>query len=40
MWRTAESPQITVADFFEAGREPLAMEWEANPESAVGRAIT
>ena len=37
MWRTAESPRITVADFFEAGRVSLQMDWEANPEAAVGR---
>lgn len=40
MWRTAESPRITVADFFEAGRASLQMDWEANPEAAVGREIT
>ena len=40
MWRTAESPRITVADFFEAGRVSLQMDWEANPEAAVGREIT
>ena len=40
MWRTAESPRITVADFFEAGRVALALDWEANPEAAVGREIT
>ena len=40
MWRTAESPRITVAHFFEAGRHSLEMDWEANPESAVGREIT
>ena len=40
MWRTAESPRITVADFFEAGRVSLQMDWEANPEAAVGRDIT
>ena len=40
MWRTAESPQITVADFFTAGQGPLQMDWEANPEAAVGREIT
>ena len=40
MWRTAESPRITVADFFEAGREMLQLDWEANAESAVGREIT
>ena len=40
MWRTAESPRITVADFFEAGRNVLQMDWEANPEAAVGREIT
>ena len=40
MWRTAESPRITVADFFEAGRATLQLDWEANPEAAVGREIT
>ena len=40
MWRTAESPRITVADFFEAGRATLQLAWEANPEAAVGREIT
>ena len=40
MWRTAESPRITVLDFFELGRKTLGMEWEANPESAVEREIT
>lgn len=40
MWQTAESPRITVADFFEAGRVSLALDWEANPEAAVGREIT
>ena len=40
MWSTAESRRITVADFFEAGRHPLEMDLEANPESAVGREIT
>mgnify|MGYP003592473764 CR=1 FL=1 len=40
MWRTAESPRITVLDFFELGRKTLGMDWEANPESAVGREIT
>jgi len=40
MWRTAESPRISVADFFEAGREMLQMDWEANAEKAVGREIT
>ena len=40
MWRIAESPRITVADFFEAGRNVLQMDWEANPEAAVGREIT
>lgn len=40
MWQTAESPRITVADFFEAGRASLALDWEANPEAAVGREIT
>ena len=40
MWKIAESPRITVADFFEAGRVSLQMDWEANPEAAVGREIT
>ena len=40
MWTTAESPRITAADFFEAGRVSLALDWEANPEAAVGREIT
>jgi HPr kinase/phosphorylase len=40
MWRTTESPQITVADFFEAGREMLQLDWEVNEKSAVGREIT
>ena len=40
MWRTAESPRITVADFFEAGRLALQLDWEANPEGAVGREVT
>ncbi|MGD9611285.1 MAG: HPr(Ser) kinase/phosphatase [Kiritimatiellia bacterium] len=40
MWRTAESPRITVADFFEAGRAGLQLDWEANPDAAVDREIT
>ena len=40
MWRTAASPRITVADFFEAGRVALQLAWEANPEAAVAREIT
>ena len=40
MWRIAESPRITVADFFEAGHVPLQMDWEANAEAANGREIT
>jgi HPr kinase/phosphorylase len=40
MWRIAESPRITVADFFEAGGQLLQMDWEANKESAIGREIT
>ena len=40
MWRIAETPRITVADFFEAGREPLELDWEANADQAVGREIT
>ena len=40
MWRTAERPRITVADFFAAGRAALQMDWEANAEAAEGREIT
>ena len=40
MWRIAETPRITVADFFEAGRESLELDWEANADQAVGREIT
>ena len=40
MWRTAESPRITVADFFEAGRSLLQLDWEANADKAVGREVT
>lgn len=40
MWRTPESPRITVADFFEAGRRPLQLDWEANAANAVGREIS
>ncbi|NCD23008.1 MAG: HPr(Ser) kinase/phosphatase [Spartobacteria bacterium] len=40
MWRIAESPRITVADFFEAGRQALQLDWAANPDAAVGREIT
>lgn len=40
MWRNAESPRLTVADFFEAGRAPLELDWEGDPEFAVGREIT
>jgi HPr kinase/phosphorylase len=40
MWRNAESPKITVADFFAAGRQTLELDWEANPESAVGLEIS
>ena len=39
MWKTPESPRITVADFFEAGRASLQLDWEANAEAAVGREI-
>lgn len=40
MWRIAESPRITVADLFEAGRQALQLDWAANPDAAVGREIT
>ena len=40
MWRIAESPRITVADLFEAGRLALQLDWAANPDAAVGREIT
>lgn len=40
MWRTPESPRITVADFFEAGRRPLQLDWEANAANAFGRDIS
>jgi len=40
MWSTAETPKITVANFFDAGHDLLELEWEANEENAVGRAIT
>ncbi len=40
MWRISESPRITVADFFEAGRLPMGLDWEVNPEFAAGREIT
>jgi len=40
MWKIADTPKITVADFFNAGRELLQMEWEANEDNAVGREIT
>jgi len=40
MWKIADTPKITVADFFDAGSELLEMEWEANAENAVGREIT
>jgi HPr kinase/phosphorylase len=40
MWRIAETSRITVADFFEAGRESLELDWEANADQAVGREIT
>ena len=39
MWRIANSPKITVADFFEAGQVALELDWEANAENAVGREI-
>ena len=40
MWTTADSPRITVADFFEAGKGALQLDWEANADKAVGREIT
>jgi len=40
MWKIADTPKITVADFFNAGKELLQMEWEANEDNAVGREIT
>ncbi len=40
MWRTAESPRITVADFFDAGRRSLQLDWEVNAAHAVGREIS
>ena len=40
MWMTAESPRITVADFFEAGKDSLQLDWEWNADKAVGREIT
>ena len=40
MWRIPDTPRITVADFFEAGRVPLQLDWEADPEFAVGCEIT
>lgn len=39
MWRQADSPKITVAEFFEAGRASLSLDWELNAEKAVGREI-
>ena len=39
MWRVAESPQITVGDFFRAGRESLQLEWEANAKKGAKRTI-
>ncbi|NLG33842.1 MAG: HPr(Ser) kinase/phosphatase [Lentisphaerae bacterium] len=40
MWKIAESPRITVADFFNAGCRQLQLDWEANEDQAVGREIT
>lgn len=40
MWRKAESPRITVADFFAAGHQLLKLDWEAHAENAVDREIT
>ena len=39
MWRIAESPRITVADFYQAGHDLLQLGWEANADRAVGRDI-
>ncbi|MDY0148622.1 MAG: HPr(Ser) kinase/phosphatase, partial [Kiritimatiellia bacterium] len=39
MLRMAETPRITVANFFEAGQSLLELEWEANADKAVGREI-
>lgn len=40
IWNKSETPLITVADFFEAGRKSLELEWEINERFAVGREIT
>jgi HPr kinase/phosphorylase len=40
MWKIADTPKITVADFFNAGKEPLQLEWDANEDNAVGREVT
>lgn len=40
MWKIADTPKITVADFFNAGKELLQMEWEVNEDNAVGREVT
>lgn len=40
MWRIADTPRITVADFFAFSSKPLELDWEANAEGAVGREIT
>lgn len=40
MWKIPDSPRITVADFFEAGRRLLQLDWAANAEHAQGREIS
>lgn len=40
MWKIADSPRVTVADFFAAGSQLLQLDWAANREHAVGREIT
>jgi len=40
MWKISDSPRITVADFFEAGRRLLQLDWAANAEHAQGREIS
>ncbi|NLB66040.1 MAG: HPr(Ser) kinase/phosphatase [Lentisphaerae bacterium] len=40
MRRPAETPRITVEEFFEAGHGSLELSWEANAENAVGREIS
>jgi HPr kinase/phosphorylase len=39
MWRDAESPRITVADFFNAGHRHFDLQWEANENRAAGMQI-